>query len=54
VAGLAIELFGKLGSIYAWFVGEGKCAVTFFLGLKRHPALRQRFWELLLLIIKEE
>lgn len=41
VAELALELFGQLGNIYQWFVGEeGKCVGTLLLGLKRHPSLR--------------
>jgi hypothetical protein len=51
VVGLAIDLFGKLGNIYSWFTGEGMCSTTFFLGVKRHPSLKQRFWKLLLQII---
>lgn len=45
VAELALELFGKLNNIYEWFVSEeSKCAGTFLLGIKRHPALRDEYW----------
>ena len=55
VAELAIELFGKLGKIYEWFVGEdSKCATTLLLGLKRHADLREKYWMLLLDIIEGE
>lgn len=53
VAELTLELFGQLGDIYQWFVGEeGKCAGTLLLGLKRHPSLRELYWHLLLEIIE--
>lgn len=55
VAELTLELFGRLGGIYGWFVGEeGRCAGTLLLGLKRHPALRDLYWHLLLEIIAGE
>lgn len=41
VAELSLDLFGKLGNIYEWFISEdSKCAGTFLLGVKRHQALR--------------
>ena len=37
VAELTIELFGKLGNIYTWFISDdSKCSGTFLLGIKRH------------------
>ena len=41
VAELTIELFGKFGNIYSWFISEdSKCAGTCLLGIKRHINLR--------------
>ena len=56
VVGLTLDLFGGLGNIYSWFTtGETtSCATTLFLGVKRHPQLKARFWKLLLQIIKNE
>lgn len=56
MVGLSLELFGGLGNIYSWFttVETSSCASTYFLGLKRHPQLKTRFWKLLLQIIKKE
>lgn len=55
VAELTLELFAQLGDIYKWFVGEeGKCAGTLLLGVKRHPPLRELYWNLLLQIIEGE
>lgn len=33
---------------------DSKCAGTFLLGIKRHPALREQYWKLLLQIIEGE
>lgn len=53
VSELTIELFGKLGNIYGWFISEdSKCSSTLLLGLKRHQNLRENYWSLLTQLIQ--
>lgn len=52
VAELTTDIFLKLSKIYEWFISDsGRGATTLFLGIKRHPRITNRYWQLLMKVI---